>query len=105
MRARSAAIAGLTAWTTVTADQPIRSARSRKSPFVRSAMPHQHWPSRETGRRVYCSYRVGVRVRIRRIPDAERMARNQEMVSHMRPERMLLRLRARQVRVGLYSTE
>ena len=44
-------------------------------------------------------------VRIRRIPDAERMARNQEMVSHMRPERMLLRLRARQVRVGLYSTE
>jgi len=32
-------------------------------------------------------------VRIRRIPDAERMARNQEMVSHMRPERMLLRLR------------
>jgi hypothetical protein len=29
------------------------------------------------------------------IPDAERMARNQEMVSHMRPERMLLRLRVR----------
>ena len=29
------------------------------------------------------------------IPDADRMARNQEMVSHMRPERMLLRLRVR----------
>ena len=46
MRARSAAMAGPTAWTTVTADQPIRSARSRKSSVVRSAMPHQHWPSR-----------------------------------------------------------
>ena len=29
-------MAGPTAWTTVTADQPIRSARSRKSSVVRS---------------------------------------------------------------------